>query len=205
MRRRDFLRTSSAIVVSFVFDAALPRALTAQSRGTTSDSAKPLDPEMVDSFLAIHADGSVAVYSGKVDIGTGMRIAVAQMVAEEIGVPVTRIAVIDGDSGLCPDQGGTGGSNGLTRGGMEIRRAAATARRALLTMGADSLKRDVSELLGTAFVNSVATPAVLSAPPRWKPSWRKTNPSPCAVSTGRAKSRRAPPPTAAFVPTSPAA
>jgi len=132
--------------VSFAFDAALPRALTAQSRGTTGDSAKPLDPEMVDSFLAIHADGSVTVYSGKVDIGTGMRIAVAQMVAEEIGVPVTRISVIDGDTGLCPDQGGTGGSNGLTRGGMEIRRAAATARRALLTMGADSLKRDVSEL-----------------------------------------------------------
>jgi CO/xanthine dehydrogenase Mo-binding subunit len=132
--------------VSFAFDGVLPRSLTAQSRGAIAESAKPLDPEMVDSFLAIHADGSVTVYSGKVDIGTGMRIAVAQMVAEEIGVPVTRISVIDGDTGLCPDQGGTGGSNGLTRGGMEIRRAAATARRALLTMGASALKRDVGDL-----------------------------------------------------------
>jgi nicotinate dehydrogenase subunit B len=144
--RRHLLKAGGALVVSFAFDAALPRALTAQSRGATSDPAKPLDPAMVDSFLAIHADGSVTVYSGKVDIGTGMRIAIAQMVAEEIGVPVTRISVIDGDTGLCPDQGGTGGSNGLTRGGMEIRRAAATARRALLTMGADALKRDVADL-----------------------------------------------------------
>ncbi|MBI3402682.1 MAG: xanthine dehydrogenase family protein molybdopterin-binding subunit [Acidobacteria bacterium] len=146
LSRRHLLKAGGALVVGFVFDAALPRTLTAQSRGATTDPSKPLDPAIVDSFLAIHADGSATVYSGKVDIGTGMRIAVAQMVAEEIGLPVARISVIDGDTGLCPDQGGTGGSNGLTRGGMEIRRAAATARRALLTMGADRLQRPAADL-----------------------------------------------------------
>ena len=44
---------------------------------TNADTGKPLDPGEVDSFLAIHADGSVTVYTGKVDVGTGLRVAVA--------------------------------------------------------------------------------------------------------------------------------
>ena len=72
--RRDLLKAAGALVVSFAFDA-LPRP----GSGQTADAAKPLDPTEVDSFLAIHADGSVTIYSGKVDVGTGLRIAVAQM------------------------------------------------------------------------------------------------------------------------------
>src|SRR5207247_2082143 len=104
------------------------------------------DPADVDSFFAIHADGALTLYTGKVDIGTGLRIAVAQMAAEELGVRAERISVVDGDTGLCPDQGGTGGSTGLTRGGTEIRQAAATARQALLALGATRLGRPAAEL-----------------------------------------------------------
>src|SRR4029079_6630616 len=100
----------------------------------TATGGKPLDPTEVDSFLAIHADGTVTVYTGKVDVGTGLRIAVAQIAAEELGVPAERVSVVDGDTGLCPDQGGTGGSTGLTQGGAGVRRAAATARQALLDL-----------------------------------------------------------------------
>lgn len=58
-----------------------------------------------------------------------------------------RITVVDGDTGLCPDQGGTGGSIGLTRGGMEVRRqAAATARQALPARGATRLNRPAADL-----------------------------------------------------------
>src|SRR6185436_19193159 len=62
------------------------------------------------------------------------------------GVSPTRITVVEGDTGLCPDQGGTGGSTGLTRGGTEIRAAAATARRALLELGATQLNRPAGGL-----------------------------------------------------------
>ncbi len=140
--RRDVLKLGGALIVSFTVDAALPRGARAQMPA----AGKPLDPSEVDSFLAFHADGTVTIYTGKVDIGTGLRIAVAQMAAEELGVPSERITVIDGDTDVCPDQGGTGGSNGLTRGGAEIRQAAATARHALLALGATRLGRPAAEL-----------------------------------------------------------
>src|SRR5476651_622842 len=124
--RRDLLKSGAGLIVAFALDAAVPRWARAQSSTALGD--KPLDPGEIDSFLAIHPDGTVTVYSGKVDVGTGLRIAVAQMAAEELGVRAEAITLIDGDTGVCPDQGGTGGSTGLTRGGTEVRQAAATAR-----------------------------------------------------------------------------
>jgi nicotinate dehydrogenase subunit B len=143
--RRYWLKTGGALVVGFSLSARTGRAQFA------AEPVKPLDPKEVDSFLAIHADGSVTVYTGKVDVGTGLRIAVRQMAAEELGIPVERgtleqIPLVEGDTGLSPDQGGTGGSTGLTRGGSEVRQAAATARQALLRMAAEKLNRPVSEL-----------------------------------------------------------
>src|SRR5262252_3253060 len=142
LSRRDLLKAGGAVVVSFVFGGPLSRGADAQ----TPAMGKPLDPAEVDSFLAFHADGTVTVYTGKVDVGTGLRISVAQMAAEELGIPAERITLVDGDTGLCPDQGGTGGSTGLTGGGAGVRRAAATARQALLALGAAQLGRPANEL-----------------------------------------------------------
>ena len=75
-----------------------------------------------------------------------MRIAIAQMAAEELGVDTARITVVDGDTARCPNTGGTGGSTGLTRGGTAVRQAAATARQALLGLAATRLKRPVADL-----------------------------------------------------------
>src|SRR5712691_8345316 len=146
LSRRDLLKTGGALIVGFAFDAALPRGTRAQTPAAGGNAGKPLDPSEIDSFLAIHPDGTVTVYSGKVDVGTGLRIAVAQMAAEELGIPADRIAIVDGDTGMCPDQGGTGGSTGLTRGGADVRQAAATARQALLGLGATRLNRPAAEL-----------------------------------------------------------
>ena len=107
---------------------------------------KPLAPDQVDSFLAIHRDGSVTLFTGKVDIGTGGRIAMRQMVAEELDIPLERIALIEGDTALTPDQGATAGSYGIARGGMQLRQAAATARQALLALAAQRLGRPVGDL-----------------------------------------------------------
>ena len=137
--RRDLLKTGGALIVSF----SLPlRRADAQ----LSKAPFKIDPSQIDSFLAIHKDGSVTIYTSKVDVGTGMRIAIPQMAAEELGVPVERITLVEGDTNLTADTGGTGGSTGLTRGGTEIRQAAATARLALLKLGAERLGRPVAEL-----------------------------------------------------------
>ncbi len=140
--RRDVLRAGSAIIVSFTFGA--PRRSVAQS--SAEAAGKPLDPKEVDSFLAIHPDGSVTIYTSHVDVGVGLRIAMRQMAAEELGISVERIALVEGDTALTPDHGGTGGSTGIPRGSVDVRQAAATARQALLKLGAEKLNRPASEL-----------------------------------------------------------
>src|SRR5215472_16111529 len=141
--RRALLQAGGALVVRFA-----PFTVGSPGRAQSADGQpKPLDPKEVDSFLAIHADGSVTVYTGKVDVGTGLRIAVRQMASEELGIPVERIKLVEGDTGLSPDQGGTGGSTGLTRGGSEVRQAAATARQALLKLAAEKLNRPASAMV----------------------------------------------------------
>src|SRR6185436_17843600 len=107
---------------------------------------KTNDVNEVDGFVAVHADDSVTIFSGKVDIGTGHRIAMRQMAGEELGVGVDRIALVEGDSALTPDQGPTAGSTGVMRGGVQIRQAAATARAALLRLGAERLGKPEAAL-----------------------------------------------------------
>ena len=99
MNRRDWLKTAGGLVVGFTF-SGLPAfgEQTAPPARSRSDG-RPLDPKEVDSFLSINPDGSVTVYTSKVDVGTGMRIAMAQMAAEELGVDTARITVVDGDTG----------------------------------------------------------------------------------------------------------
>jgi CO/xanthine dehydrogenase Mo-binding subunit len=140
LSRRALLRAGGVLVVGFAIDGLLPRAAPAQ------DASRPVDPKQVDSFLVIHPDGRVTIYTSKVDVGTGLRIAIAQMAAHELGVTPDYITVVDGDTALCPDQGGTGGSTGLTRGGADIRRAAATARVALLARASARLQRPPDDL-----------------------------------------------------------
>jgi nicotinate dehydrogenase subunit B len=87
------------------------------------------------------------VFTGKVDLGTGLRIAVRQMAAEELGLRADQVELIEGDTLLTPDQGRTGGSSGLTQGGVGVRQAAATARELLLSLAAERLKQPASQLM----------------------------------------------------------
>ena len=142
--RRDLLKSGGALVVSFAFGAN-PTLAQNQAPAGPRGSA-PAAPMDLDSFLAVHADGTVTISTSRVDPGTGLTAVYRQIAAEELGIPVERFTVVQGDTGVVPDHGGTGGSTGVPRGGSDIRRAAATARRALLEMGAASLKRQPSEL-----------------------------------------------------------
>jgi len=144
LSRRDLLRAGGAVVVSFT----LAGAARAQGAGPLArDLGKTVDAGEVDGFLAVHQDGAVTVYSGKVDLGTGLRIAMRQMVAEELGLPVARIGLIEGDTALTPDQGPTAGSTGIAKGGVQIRQAAATARQALLKLASERLKTSADALV----------------------------------------------------------
>jgi nicotinate dehydrogenase subunit B len=133
--RRDFLRTSGALVVTF---SLYPLGHAADKPA----AARPLAVDQVDGFLAIDGKGQITLYSGKVDLGTGVRTALAQIAAEELSVPFERIEVVEGDTALTPDQGITWGSLTIQAGGMQIRQACATAREALLARAAERLGTD---------------------------------------------------------------
>ena len=123
--------------------AGVPIRVRAQS------AARVRDVTQVDSFLEVNADGTVTLYSGKVDLGQGLRIALRQIAGEELGIPVDKINYIEGDTALTPDQGRTAGSSGIQRGGMQIRQAAATARKALLEMASQKLNVPAETLVAS--------------------------------------------------------
>jgi nicotinate dehydrogenase subunit B len=137
--RRALLQAGGALVVTF----GLPLG---RAEAQPVAGAKTISPDRVDGFLAIGGDGRVTVYSGKVDLGTGVRTALTQIVAEEVDTPMSDVTVIEGDTALTPDQGPTYGSLSIQNGGMQLRRAAATARQAILRRAAVRLRRDVSTL-----------------------------------------------------------
>ena len=136
--RRDVLKGGGALVVSFSLAGALGETL--------AQGAKPLALTEVDSFLAIDAGGVVTLYSGKVDLGTGVATALPQMVADELDVPLNRVKLVEGDTALTPDQGPTWGSLSIQIGGMQLRNAAATAKAALLEEAAKRLGAKQGEL-----------------------------------------------------------
>jgi CO/xanthine dehydrogenase Mo-binding subunit len=143
LSRREFLQAGGALVIGLGF----PRGAAAQRiAGADAALGKTLDAGELDGFLAVHADSTVTLYCGKVDLGQGLRIAIRQMAAEELGITVDRIAMIEGDTALTPNQGPTAGSSGVTRGGVQIRQAAATAREALIRIAATQSGRPAAEL-----------------------------------------------------------
>jgi CO/xanthine dehydrogenase Mo-binding subunit len=139
--RRNMLKAGGALVVSF----ALPLPAFGQSAGAYS--GKTVDAGEVDGYFAVNQDGTVTLFCGKVDLGQGLRIAIPQMAAEELGIAVKRIILIEGDTKLTPDQGPTAGSTGVMRGGVQIRQAAATARAALIRMAAERTGRGPEEFV----------------------------------------------------------
>jgi nicotinate dehydrogenase subunit B len=140
INRREFLKGTAALIVGFSIDGR--RTALAQERSPS----KSVSTEEVDGFIAINPEGGVTLYSGKVDLGTGVRTALAQMVAEELDVPFAAVTVIEGDTALTPNQGPTFGSLSIQNAGPQIRQAAATARQALLQAAASQFQVDPTDL-----------------------------------------------------------
>src|SRR6185503_12967428 len=104
------------------------------------------DPTQLDSWLAIAPDGTVTVFSGKVDLGTGVETALAQIVAEELNVPFNKIHMSGLDTTKAIYQGITAGSRTVERAGPQLRQAAAAARQELLKLASQRLGSPVEAL-----------------------------------------------------------
>src|SRR5882724_7999117 len=78
-----------------------------------------------ETFIKITSDGSVTAYNGHVDLGTGIRTALGQIVAEELDVSFARVVVVLGDTSLVPTQGPTIASETIQITAVPLRKAAA--------------------------------------------------------------------------------
>ncbi|MGK6351328.1 molybdopterin cofactor-binding domain-containing protein [Parapedobacter sp. DT-150] len=95
-----------------------------------------VDENSIAAWIHISEDGSVSVFTGKVEVGQNIRTSLAQVVAEELSVPVQRIHMIMGDTSVTPFDAGTYGSRTTPYMGPQLRKAAASLREALAEMAA---------------------------------------------------------------------
>ncbi len=140
--RRQFLKTTGALVVSFNL---LPPSKKAWAQFAMLPSGD-IDPTSLDSWLAITPDGFVTFYTSKVELGTGTITALAQIVAEELDIPFSKIKMDSGDTSRTIEQGSTVGSRSIERAGPQVRQAAAAARQELLKLAAMQLNSSVEKL-----------------------------------------------------------
>src|SRR6202166_270040 len=99
-----------------------------------------------ETFIRISADGSVTAFNGHVDLGTGIRTALGQIVAEELDVSFARVVVVLGDTAHVPNQGPTIASETIQITAVPLRTAAAQARQFLLARGAEWLEQSAESL-----------------------------------------------------------
>ncbi len=151
--RRDFLKTSGALVVSFSTAAVTGvDALAAVAGGGEAARAQAAGPypdpdfRQLDTWIAIHADNTATFYVGKTDGGQGTGTAFRQMMSDELDIAYDQTSLVMGSTDVTPDQGGSGGSDAIQRDGWPMRRVAAEARRVLLEMAAERFGVPVEQL-----------------------------------------------------------
>jgi nicotinate dehydrogenase subunit B len=99
-----------------------------------------------ETFIKITAEGAVTAFNGHVDLGTGIRTALGQIVAEELDVSFARVVVVLGDTSVVPNQGATIASETIQISAVPLRKAAAQARQFLLTRAAERLEHSAEDL-----------------------------------------------------------
>ena len=103
-------------------------------------------PQDLDAWLHIGEDGAVAIYTGKTEVGQNIRTSLSQAASEELHCPIGSIKLVMADTALVPYDMGTFGSRTTATMAPQVRRAAATAREALLDLAAEKWNVDRAKL-----------------------------------------------------------
>ena len=104
------------------------------------------EPERVEQRIRVEPDGSITALSGKIEFGQGIRTAFAQIVADELDVPIDRVHVVLGDTDQVPFDFGTFGSHSVAQEAPLLRKAAAFARHELIERASAKLGLPVEKL-----------------------------------------------------------
>jgi nicotinate dehydrogenase subunit B len=129
--RRSFCLAGGALVVSFpiLLRAGAPSA--APLPGSLSKAP------YLDAWIRIDADGKISVFTGKAELGQGIKTAIVQVAAEELKVEPSQIHLVTADTQLTADEQYTAGSHSLQDSGTAVRNAAAQVREILLGKAAE--------------------------------------------------------------------
>ncbi|WP_446901983.1 molybdopterin cofactor-binding domain-containing protein [Burkholderia sp. YIM B11467] len=121
-------------------------------------------PALPEVFVAILDDGRILAFNGHVDLGTGIRTSLAQIVAEELDVPAARVTTVLGDTAATPNQGPTIASATIQISATPLRCAAAQARHALLALAAERFGVDAAQLsVDNATISAAGQTATFAA------------------------------------------
>ena len=141
--RQRFLKGGGALVVGF---SLVGSALAGSAKGATARvAAGPPNANVIDSWVAIHADNTATIAFGKIDI-TGAPTGLLMIAAEELDLTIQQVAWAPWNTDISPNQGFTAGSNSISNGGPQVRQAAAEARVVLLGLAAKQLGVPLSDL-----------------------------------------------------------
>jgi CO/xanthine dehydrogenase Mo-binding subunit len=146
--RKSFVKGGGAMIVGISVAGA---GVAGKAQGAIDPYASPgpANPNAVDSFIIIHADNTASLKSGRIELGQGSTTALRTIVAEELDMDTNQFRHISFDTGgptPAPNTGNTGGSTSISQGGPLVRRAAAEAKLALLSLASTTLGVPVSSL-----------------------------------------------------------
>jgi CO/xanthine dehydrogenase Mo-binding subunit len=139
--RRDALKAAGTLVLWFALG---PRALSQDAKaGGTAPGSLEKDPSL-DSWIRIDATGAITVFTGKVELGQGLKTALVQLAAEELVVDPKVITLVTADTARTPNEGYTSGSHSMQDSGTAIVNAAAQVRVILVAGAAQKLGVEAS-------------------------------------------------------------
>jgi nicotinate dehydrogenase subunit B len=141
--RRNFLKRGS-LTFAFSLSPLLPAAAQAPAKTVLPGSLN--SNRLIDGWLRINANGTVTMFTGKVELGQGILTALTQIVADELDVDLKRLEVVSGDTALTPNEGVTSGSLSIQDSGTALRFACAEARGLLMQSASARLGVSVNEL-----------------------------------------------------------
>jgi nicotinate dehydrogenase subunit B len=142
--RRKFLKAGTGLVVAIAY---APLVALAQDTEVPPHLPGSLNGNrLLAAWLRVNPDGTVTVFTGKVELGQGIASALAQVAADELDVGYRRIHMVTADTSRTPDEGITAGSQSIEQSGTAIRFACAEARQMLLAAAAARLGVEVGDL-----------------------------------------------------------
>ena len=153
LSRREFLVHGGALVVSFTMAGTAPGAQPQETQKGVKEAKKtPALPgnlknaPLLDSWIRIDADGTITVFTGKAELGQGIKTAIIQVAAEELAVEPRTINLVTADTARTPNEGYTSGSQSMSDSAMVVMHAAAQVRAILAGIAAQRLNVPLADL-----------------------------------------------------------